>query len=113
MNFAKLPATKISPGMDRFADQRPRANPGIERRVDPSMNKFIDQRPRANPGMINKVLPFIPAVQGPSISDLLKPKFYINSLDKQNNLDRTQSIGDYKPIPAATFNGAVLGKVLQ
>jgi hypothetical protein len=56
-----------------------------------------------------------PAVIRPSVmppmSDILKPRFVINSLDKQNNLDRTQGVGDYKPIPSATFNGAVLGKV--
>jgi hypothetical protein len=105
MNFAK-PAVMRPPSIfDRYRDQGPRTNPGMDR--------FVENQARRIMPVAQRILK--PAVEGSAgnIPDILKPRFVINSLDKQNNLDRTQSIGDYKPIPAGTFNGAVLGRVLQ
>lgn len=86
MNFAKPVLMRTNPGMDRFIE---------------------NQR--------KKLMPYAPSILKPAVvrDDIFKPRFIINSLDKQNNLDRTQGVGDYKPIPSATFNGAVLGRVLQ
>jgi hypothetical protein len=48
----------------------------------------------------------------PQMSDIQKPQYVINSLDKQNNdpmkgnlLDAFRGATDYKPIPSATFSG--------
>jgi len=106
MNNLYRPESKIMPAVIR----KPAVTPAIMRAMQ---NLSTEQPPTfiRKRGVAPSIMPAVMPSIVPLMSDIHKPKFVINSLDKQNNLDRTQSIGDYKPIPSATFNGELLGKV--
>jgi len=75
----------------------------------PKQDKII----RPTPTMLSEKEQFM-RNKNPEIPDNLKPKFVINSLDKQNNdpmkgnlLDTFKGATDIKPMPSTTFSGQI------